>query len=85
MSFHVGDIVRIVENGFDEPVEPVGPLFKGQLGEVKAVRTRQGSIYDYEIILLDQEFHTFISGGDEVFHWPFFEDELELVDRAREA
>jgi hypothetical protein len=88
MPFQVGDIVRIIENEFDEPVtsvEPLGIFFKGQLGEVKAVRMRLGVIYDYEINLLDQAFHTYVSGGDGDFNWPFFEDELELVLSANPA
>jgi len=75
-----GDKVRILQNGYDLPVEPSGLYFRGALAVVENVRFLNGGLVDYEISLLDESLHRRLSGGDEIFPWPFYADELEKVN-----
>lgn len=81
--FNPGDKVRIGTNGYDLHGDPAEPPFKGETGEVVTVeRDITDQIVAYQVELDNKELHTYLSGGDEMFTWPFWANELEAVDGA---
>lgn len=82
MTLTEGDVVRIKStNGYDDGCVLESFVFADELGTVDSInRAHDGEITAYQIKLQDQQKHTFLSGGDNFFTWPFYEDELERVD-----
>lgn len=84
MSLSKGDAVRIkATNGYDEGDVLPSFAFTDETGVVAEINhAKDGSITAYQIKLDDEKKHTFLSGGDDFFTWPFYEDELEPVSGA---
>lgn len=81
--FNPGDKVRIGENGYDMHADPGDTPFKGAIGEVvKVERDITNTIVAYQVELDDKSLHHAASGGDELFAWPFWANELEVFDGA---
>lgn len=81
-TLNKGDIVRIVENGYDMGTESTEPKFRDAEARIEEVRYLNGQLIDYNVRLLDEDLHCALGGDEEAFVWPFYENELELVRRA---
>lgn len=79
MTLKTDDRVLILENGYDAAGDPND--FKGELGVVRKVeRDPDGTVIAYQIELDNKAKHHAVSGGDELFTWPFYAEELVKLD-----
>jgi ribosomal protein L21E len=82
MTLNNGDRVRIVKNAYDTFGDPAEYSFEGETGRVEQVEVYPQSQepFAYQVSLDNKAKHTFLSGGDDSFTWPFYADELEKLD-----
>lgn len=81
MSLSKGDAVRIKPtNGYDDVGTPEAWSFTDETGTIEEINhALDGTVSAYQVKLDDEKKHAFLSGGDDFFTWPFYEDELERV------
>lgn len=79
---NVGDRVLILSNDYDEPGEPSAYSFEGERGVIKNIKDVpliSTTVKVYEVELLNQEKHKFLTESPEMHTWPFYAEELARV------